>query len=293
MSRIGYCLALGVILVQLTSCSVFRSGNKHKESTNVTVLVTDSTKVSESAPAVVAQPAESAKATDAAATTGGLIGTVTPLWKSKLSYTTFSGKAKMRFEGPDGKQEFTAHIRLRKDSVIWITVTAALGGISVARVYITPDSILMINYLEKEYVRIPLSQTAKILPTKVDFPSLQNLIIGEPLRDGDITSAADIGEAWKLQVEDDNYIQQFTYLKTDSSLHTGDLHTRKPDGPRATEEYSKYAIIDGRRLSTFRTINIQNGQDLYQLDMNFQRIEFDQPLEFPFAIPEHYTRKEK
>ena len=31
---------------------------------------------------------------------------------------------------------------------------------------------------------MPLSQAAKILPAKVDFSSLQNLIMGEPLREG-------------------------------------------------------------------------------------------------------------
>ncbi len=186
-----------------------------------------------------------------------LITQLTPIWEKRIAYNTFSGKAKMRFDGPDGKQEFTAHIRIRKDSVIWINVTAALGGISVARVLITPDSFFLLNYLEKEITREPLSYAIKILPTRVDFSSLQNLITGEPLRDGNIVSATDFGGSWTLQVEDSNYVQRIAYNKTDSTMRTGQLRTRKEGGPQAMSEYGDYMTTPNGRISTGRVVNIQ------------------------------------
>ena len=56
--------------------------------------------------------------------------------------------------------------------------------VPVARIYITPDSFIMVNQLQKEVDEITLSRAAKVLPAKVDFDALQRLVVGEPLRDG-------------------------------------------------------------------------------------------------------------
>ena len=76
-----------------------------------------------------------------------LMDNLLSLWQHEIAFTTFNGKARMHYASSTDKQEFVAHIRIRKDSVIWINVTAAMGAVNVARVYITPDSIFFVNYL--------------------------------------------------------------------------------------------------------------------------------------------------
>ena len=46
------------------------------------------------------------------------------------------------------KNDFNAFIRMRKDSVLWVSVNALLG-IEAFRVLITPDSVKVINKLDK------------------------------------------------------------------------------------------------------------------------------------------------
>jgi Domain of unknown function (DUF4292) len=219
-----------------------------------------------------------------------IIDEVRPVWQERLVYNTFSGKAKVHFEGPDDKQEFTAHIRVRKDSVIWINVTA-LGGILFAKLLVTPDSFFMTKPMSKEAVKMPLSAAARILPTAVDFSSLQNLIVGEPLRSGTIKTATSFGGSWSLEVEDSGYLQRITYNKADSTLRMAQIRTRRPDGPQAMTEYGSYTTADGRKVSTARVINIQNGADVFSIDMNFQKVDFDEPLDYPFSIPASYEVK--
>jgi hypothetical protein len=214
---------------------------------------------------------------------------LTPIWKKRLDYQTFKAKAKVHFESPDDKQEFTANIRVRKDSVIWINASAF--GITAARILITPDSIFMIMELKKEYKKLALKDAAKILPTKVDFATLQHLLLGEPLRDGNIEDATSFGGSWSLGVEDSSYIQRITYNKEDSTIRTSQLRTRKANGPQTMSEYGSYEMINNRKVSTQRVINIRNGEDVYMLDMNFQKIDFDEPLEYPFSIPKSYSEQ--
>ena len=221
-----------------------------------------------------------------------LVDELTPIWKKRTEYRTFSGKAKVHFEGPDDKQEFSANFHVRKDSIIWINVTA-FGGLPAALIFITRDSFFLVIPLKKEYKKVVLADVAKILPTKVDFTSLQNLIVGDPLRDGTIQDATSFGGSWSIQVSDSSYLQRITYNKADTTIRTAQLRTRDLNGPQAMSEYGSYEMIDGRRVSTQRVLNIQDGDDIYMLDLNFSKEEFDTPLEYPFSIPSSYSEKKK
>ena len=286
-------LVLFAAASSLTSCTLFRSVAGKKNKKNVAAAVVDSTKMgigadSSSRKETVVQVQAPVNVKSQEETK--LMHDLQPVWEKRIHYSTFFGKAKIHFEGPDGGKDFTAHIRMRKDSVIWVNITA-LGGISFARIFITPDSFYMINMVQKEATKIPLSQAAKVLPASVDFASLQNLVIGNPLHDGSITGALANATSWMLDVEDSSYLQSVELSKVDSTMLSEKLSTHKPDAPHADEKYTGYEVVDGRRVSNGRVINIQNGPDAYLLEMDFQKVEFDRPLEYPFSIPKNYTIK--
>ena len=194
----------------------------------------------------------------------------------------------MHFDGADEKQEFTANIRIRKDSAIWINISAF--GISAARIFITPDSFFLIMQLKKEYKRLPMKDAAKVLPVLLDFAALQHLILGEPLNmGGKLTSAASFGGTWSAEGEDKNYIERIIYNKEDSTIRNSQLRSKNDKGLQAMSEYGSYETVDGRKIATQRVINIQNAGDNYMIDMIFLKESFDEQLEFPFSIPDSYT----
>jgi hypothetical protein len=221
-----------------------------------------------------------------------LINNLMPVWQRELKYSSFSGKAKMHYQARGQKQEFTAHIRINKNKMIWVNITALGGVVNVARALITPDSIFMVNYLQKEAYRMPVSEANKLLPAPVDFDILQNLIVGNALKkQGKPTDATDFGGTLSLQVEDGNIIQNVSYNKTDSSMRSLQILSKDQKGPTGMIQYGNYDIIDGRNFSGSRVININNNGEPYYLDMNFGNVDFDKALEFPFSIPKNYTVK--
>lgn len=279
---------LGAVVVVLSGCFGSCSFRKLVAGKKPEVYVWNADSVARMDSAAKVLAADSAAlVVDSAAILHKMVDEVTPLWTSRLQYRTFSGKAKMHMEAPDDKQDFTAHFRIKKDSIIWINITA-LGGISFARIYVTPDSFFLLNHLQKTAMCIPLASAAKILPARIDFASLQNLITGEPLRDGEITGVANAADKWVLHVEDTSYIQEVTYSKGDSTMSAAQLLTYAPNGPKAITRYNKYQRADGRRVSTDRVLNLQNGNDFYKLEMDFNKVNFDEQLEFPFSIPKNY-----
>jgi hypothetical protein len=297
MNRLYTVVLLLIISAALPSCSFYRlvTGKKKGEVKKIVLAGADTSSVAKVPVARVygdstVIPHDSAWVAKHAL--NSLIAEVTPLWSKRLDFKTYSAKAKMHFESPDAKHEFTAHIRVRKDSVIWINITAAMGGLQVARIFVTRDSFFMLLYMDKEAMAVPLSRVVRILPGNVDYASFQNLIMGEPLREGAITDAQSYPNSITLTVEDTSYVQQITYNRSDSVMRESVLRTHNPVGPEAITSYTNYEIANGRRISTLRSLNIRNGNDVYRLDMNINKSVFDEPQDFPFSIPSNYTMKQ-
>ena len=79
---------------------------------------------------------------DSAALQNKRIQEVSPVWAKRLHYSTFAGKAKINFSTADDSKDFTANFRIKKDSVIWVQITA-LGGLvqtSGSLFTISPDA---------------------------------------------------------------------------------------------------------------------------------------------------------
>ena len=70
-----------------------------------------------------------------------------------VDFEWLSFKARVDYTGDKRSENFTANIRMRKDSVIWASITS-LMGIEVARLLITKDSVEVLDRLKKEIARV-------------------------------------------------------------------------------------------------------------------------------------------
>ncbi len=220
-----------------------------------------------------------------------VIEKIRPLLQNQINFSTFSGKAKMHYQAMGQKNEFTSNFRIKKDEVIWVAVQALGGLVNVARVYVRPDSIFVVNYLQREVYKMPISDINKLLPVPVDFATMQNLIIGNVIdKNGTPTDATDFGGTMSIQLQDKNLIQQITYNKADNTMRTMQMHTGD-NGAQGMIQYGNYEEVSGRKFATSRVINLSNNGEPYYLDMNFSSVAFDQQLDYPFSIPKGYTLK--
>lgn len=78
----------------------------------------------------------------------------------------------------DGKAtEFNVSLRMKKDSVIWASISPALG-IEVIRFSATKDSIKFIDRIHDKYFISGYDTLSKILKTEIDLEILQSLLVG-------------------------------------------------------------------------------------------------------------------
>lgn len=215
------------------------------------------------------------------------------LEKRRIDFQTFSAKMKVHYEGGDGKgYEFNAYIHIKKDSIIWISVTYVLG-IEAFRMLITPDSVKIIDKLKKVVMMRSVSFLQYDIHLPVDFRTLQDLLIGNPIfldtssiifykKEQTAISLMSIGNLFK------NYI---SLNPGDNSLRHSKLDDADVRRARTCDlTYGDYEQRDSILFSTHRKISVAEKSKL-DIEINYKQYNFNEPLGFPFSVPKNYKRR--
>jgi hypothetical protein len=278
---------LGVLVaILLPSCMILKKGGKKKKEDKTEKTadrgVTDPAVIAATLPdSITALPDPN----------GAMLTMLAPLYDRRINYRTFSGRAKVSMQSADVSADFSVNIRMAKDSLVWLHVTALGGLYPVAKMLVTRDSFFMVDHTHKQVTMLPLADVGKVLPISVQLWQLQNLLVGDPLSNSKIVAAEQKDSLWTLRTQDTSYTQQLSYSKIDSNMLTGNLETLNAGGPRALLTYGRYEMVGSRKLSVSRTVNVQNGINIYNLEMDIVNPEFDKELDYSFSVPKNYTVK--
>ena len=72
--------------------------------------------------------------------------------------------------------DLSGQLRMRKDSLIWLNVTATMG-VEALRAKVSNDSIWILNRLEKTYLAEPLDTVSAQLGIPLSLPLVQTLLV--------------------------------------------------------------------------------------------------------------------
>ncbi len=213
-----------------------------------------------------------------------------------IKFTTFSGKIDLDYEDADGKKyNVNAHVRMYKDSVIWISITAILG-IEGLRVLITPDSVKLLDKQNKIYMPRSVSYLQEVTALPLDLATLQDLLLGNPVfLDTNIISYSKTGNTISLQSNGSFFKNLFTVGESDKLAQASKLDDI--DKLRSRTCYLTYSDYedkkgpDGYRVnfSTKRTIHVAEKKKL-DIKMDFKQVDFNEKLSFPFSVPKNYDQ---
>jgi len=208
--------------------------------------------------------------------------------QQKINYSSFSGKAQMHYEGKNQSQDFTANIRMRKDKDIWSSIIALGGLLEAARAYVTPDSLKAVDKLGRKAYVLSYDEGAGLIDAQVEFPVLQNLLIGNVLFDEPVKSVSEKDSLIMIVMNKDDFNQTLTYNKHTGLLQQTDLSSDKRNF-NCSISYEKYAATTGKQPFAYnRVINISNKGQQIKLTMEFSKAELDVPVEMPFSINDSY-----
>ena len=234
---------------------------------------------------VVINPADSDSAKSVRATLSNINA-------KQIEFNTFSSKLKIDYsDDKNNRLDFNAFMRMKKDSAIWVSIIAALN-IEAFRVMITPDTVTIMNKLERTIQKKPLSYLQELTKVPFDFETLQDLIIGNPVYlDKNIVSYTDQGDRISMSTIGDAFKHFITVSKNDLTLLFSKLDDIDATRSRtANLSYSEYAAAGNRMFAGMRKISLSEKTKI-DVQLEFKQVEFDKPMNFPFAIPKNYRYK--
>ncbi|MDZ4847426.1 MAG: lipoprotein insertase outer membrane protein LolB [Chitinophagales bacterium] len=208
------------------------------------------------------------------------------LGNSRIQYEWFSAKARVSYEDNSTSKSFTAAIRMRKDSVIWISVTSMLG-VEVARLLIHNDSVFLLDRLNKIYRHEPLSLLEQYFsfPLKIDL--LQKMLVGNALFIAP-EQAKIKQEKNKYTVASENEQYKYTLSFDSDNLAISTEHlTDIQSGRSILLVFDEYKSEEERLFSYARTISVKADEPI-ELSLKFSKVKWDEPLTFPFQVSEKY-----
>lgn len=210
-----------------------------------------------------------------------------------IDFKTFAAKIKVDVEDSKGKQpDLTAVVRIIKDSAIWISLSATIVNFEVYRVLITKDSVILLNKRDKEVQYRSLDYLKEVAALPVDFQTLQNLLVGNPVFYNDsIISYRQTGN-FILLSSVGNVFKNLLTLSEDKKLL---MHIKLDDlnilmNRTADITYDSYENSNGINFSTYRQI-IASEKNKLDLRLNYKQYEFNKELSVSFNIPKNYKIK--
>ncbi len=219
----------------------------------------------------------SADTTDAAAVNSKLLDNI-------FNFEWFTGKAKVKLIDSTKEVDVIANIRIRRDSIIWISLSSL--GFEGMRIVMNKDSIHILDRLNKKYYVHSYSFFDTITSFTLNYETIQNIITGVPLYFDE--------KKLKARKEDSAYVllsngkkkSSTIYLNPDYTVLNMDL-VDSSLGKSLKLKYRNYNRDNQKPFALDRELELNDANNTHLL-INFSKVIINQPQKFPFNIKEKY-----
>lgn len=208
--------------------------------------------------------------------------------KSQTDFQTISIKAKTDLTIDKNNYDVTMNIRIKKDEMIWISVTA-IAGLEVARVVITPDSMKILNRLESTYTQKPFSFIHQFTNDQINFRTLQSILIGNTITEF-VTNKSEVflrGNQTLLSGVLKSLTANILFNEHHKVVQTNLVDSEASQN--LDVNYADFTEISGRKIPHSILIKSQADKKNIQINLQFTRVSLDESLDFPFNVPKRFS----
>jgi hypothetical protein len=210
----------------------------------------------------------------------------------------FQFKCKVDFNSPKMNENFSIHGRLKRDSIIWLSITPGLG-IEVVRCLIRKDSVFVLDRINNGFTAYSFDYINKMFQTQLSYNHLEALLLGN------VPYAKELTDKLVKQEKEDYYLlrQLRGVQKIDNYILATPLRLRNLEalntGDRTflSVSYENFSPLDSVMFANtvktvIKTIDAAQSEKTITLDLQFTKTEISaKPLNFPFNVPRRFENK--
>lgn len=212
----------------------------------------------------------------------------------EIDFEYMHGKSRMILRDANKEREVKANIRVRKDSVIWMTFSVI--GLQGGKALVNKDSITIVSNVDKEYYVFDYAELSKRYNFEINYNVIQ---------------AAMLGNLVMPRKEEDQIVQEtsFFILKqqansiiVDNYINSASMKLEKVELKESNSanslviNYSNFQPMGTKLFPYNGTINLfykaLSGLLNTTIIFEYNKAEVgDKELKFPFNIPKRYARR--
>lgn len=212
------------------------------------------------------------------------------LIQNQINADWLSARAKVKLRSDAQNMTVFSNVRLKKDSVIWLNAKAF--GIEAGRVLIRPDSLFLLDRLNKRYMAKDIWWLQDEFGLPVNFQGLQAMLLGNPVFYNSNFTVANDSLNYTLAGENDKYSTQ--YIVSGATFKLLKMLLIQPKYERAgIIELSNYQEVEGsnKTFSFSRNIEMNSPESgTANINIEMYQVELNKPVKMPFVIPKQYSK---
>jgi hypothetical protein len=205
-----------------------------------------------------------------------------------LEFTYLNARGQLKLEDKGETTSSGYALRIQKDSVIWISVLPGLG-IEAARIKLTPDSVYMMNRIQKEYTATDYTFLSRRFNVSLDFQVVQAILLGNYQANGS-EKAMNQGQMQHVQQLRENLL--FDYFISSENLKLHQLNVKdQGTGNTIVVQYESFQPLGAVPFAHSMLAQVLQSGQISDFSLNHTKVNVsDELLEFPFSIPTGYKR---
>ncbi|MDP2089262.1 MAG: DUF4292 domain-containing protein [Flavobacteriaceae bacterium] len=209
--------------------------------------------------------------------------------QNNFDQNTIKAKINVDYQDTKTAQSFVANLRMEKDKTIWITGTVL--GIPLVKALITPEKVSYYEKINETYFEGDFTVLSDWLGVELDFDKIQNLLLGQAISSLD-------NKNYEVSIDENAHLlkhhtnqQLISFLFWINPQHfklDKQLIIQPYKNKYLSVVYKNYYFINKEYFPNKMIIEAVESDHLTKIKLDFKLVEFNEPLTFPFEIPNGY-----
>lgn len=210
----------------------------------------------------------------------------------EVDFEYLQAKSKVKFD--DGIQYFNANatIRIKQDSIIWISISST--GVEALRAIIQKDSIFVIDRINKRYQEFAFDSLQNAYNLDFNYDMIQAMLVGNLMNTRKNNDKVIKEDEFFVLKQNNNNLEINNYVNSKTmKIEKVDI-TEKPSSSSMEIRYEDFQISNDKlfpfKNSVFLTYSRDNSEITSHLNIKFSRVAIDEKkMKFPFNVPNRYV----
>ncbi|MDO5523691.1 MAG: DUF4292 domain-containing protein, partial [Bacteroidia bacterium] len=223
----------------------------------------------------------------------------TDILNSQLNFGTFSARLNLNLTSGTRTISSRASLKIVNDKAIQLSIQP-LFGVEMVRLHIDADTLVMLDRMNRRYIKESITDVKKVYPVGFDFKTLQSLLTNQLFVSGKTEVIYSDHEKFSTRrVSDMHYLLKsvdsesgieysFTIDGNDRIASTS--LTEPKDNYSLNWQYADFIMQSNKAFPQNMDVALASPKRKMNVGMEFSAITLDENFELPVSVPDSYTR---